>query len=232
MNGSDMTRESLGTRVNYQRLKDLIRADIVAGEYPSGSRLKIPALCDRYGASAIPVREALQGLSGEGLVVIMPNRGATVRVVDAAFMEDIYEIRKVLEAFIARRFVATAGDSVLETLHAIQRQMEACEDAKDMLARHKCDIQFHRTIAGAIDNSEVGLIVDRHTNIIDAVMRQFGQSPLRIAQVRSEHRELLEAFRQRNADQAEEIAQRHFNNARLDMSALMRMSSRSQSPAA
>lgn len=212
--------------VSYQRLRDLIRADVVAGELPTGTRLKIPALCARYGASAIPVREALQALSGEGLVVIEPNRGATVRSVDATFMEDIYEIRRVLEIFIVRRFVEVASADDIAAVSAIQEKMEASEDTGDLAQRHLNDISFHRTIAGVIDNSEVGLIVDRHTNIIDAVMRKFGQTPMRIAQVRSEHRALLEAFRKRDVDLAEAVIGEHFENAQRDISTLMRMAAR------
>jgi len=214
------------TSVSYQRVRDLIRADVVAGELPSGTRLKIPALCTRYGASAIPVREALQALSGEGLVVIEPNRGATVRHVDATFMEDIYEIRRVLEVFIVRRFVEVASEADIAQVTAIQEEMEGCEDAGDLAGRHLNDIRFHRTIAGVIDNSEVGLIVDRHTNIIDAVMRKFGQTPMRISQVRNEHRALLQTFRERDIKQAEQVISEHFANARRDISSLMRMAAR------
>ena len=212
--------------VSYQRVRDLIRADIVSGELLSGTRLKIPVLCARYDASAIPVREALQALSGEGLVVIEPNRGATVRPVNAAFVEDIYEIRRVLEVFIVRRFVEVASVDDIATVSAIQQEMEAHEDAGDLVDRHVCDIRFHRTIAGVIDNSEVGLIVDRHTNIIDAVMRKFGQTPMRIAQVRNEHRALLKAFGDRNLAEAERVISEHFANARRDIGSLMRIAAR------
>jgi len=141
-------------------------------------------------------------------------------------MEDIYEIRRVLEVFIVRRFVEVASADDILTVAAIQKEMEASEDAGDLAGRHLNDIRFHRTIAGVIDNSEVGLIVDRHTNIIDAVMRKFGQTPMRIAQVRTEHHALLQAFQDRNMAEAERVISEHFTNARRDISLLMRLAAR------
>ena len=61
------------------RLKQLLRADIIAGRIPAGSRLKVSDVIARYGTSTNPAREALHALEGEGLVVITPNRGARVR---------------------------------------------------------------------------------------------------------------------------------------------------------
>jgi len=100
--------------------------------------------------------------------------------------------------------------------------MEEREDVGDMSGRHACDIRFHRTIVFAIGNSEVALIVDRHTNIIDAVMQKFRQTPVQIAQVRKEYRALVEAFKERDAAAARQIIGDHFQNARRDLTSLMR----------
>ena len=88
---------------NYDMLRDAIREDIVAGLFPPGSRLKVSDLTERYNISAIPIRDALQQLCGEGFVAIEPNRGASVREIDAKFLNQIYEIRRAVESYFVQR---------------------------------------------------------------------------------------------------------------------------------
>ena len=88
-------------RTNYQRVRDIIRNDIITGQFQAGARLKISELVERYGLSAMPIREALQQLQGEGLVVLSANKGASVRRIDERFLWQGYEVRKALEAYFA-----------------------------------------------------------------------------------------------------------------------------------
>ena len=94
--GPDATEPA---RTGYSRLRDLIRLDIVAGRLRPGARLKIAELAARYDTSAIPVREALQQLQGEGIVTFIANRGASVRTIDENFIRNIHEICALIEPF-------------------------------------------------------------------------------------------------------------------------------------
>ena len=109
---------------SYNRLRDLIRADIVEGRLPSGSRLKIADLAERYASSGIPVREALQQLQGEGIVIFEPNRGARVRQLDDDFLRNIHELRAVIEPHLIRWFVRHHSQSELARLEAVQRDYD------------------------------------------------------------------------------------------------------------
>ena len=82
---------------------ELLRRDIVAGELPFGSRLRINELATRYGVSHMPIREALRELHGEGLVIIEKNRGARVREFHQGLVEDLFDIRSAIETMLARR---------------------------------------------------------------------------------------------------------------------------------
>src|SRR3954451_3898009 len=84
-------------------IPQLLRDDIIAGQLPFGSRLRIEELALRYGVSHMPVREALRVLHGEGLVVIEPNRGARVRPIYRGFIEDVFDVRCAIETMLARR---------------------------------------------------------------------------------------------------------------------------------
>ena len=80
---------------------ELIRNDIISGQLRANERLKVVDLAKRYGTSTNPIREALQQLQGEGLVVIAPNKGATVRTIDEHLIREIYEVNAVLDGFFA-----------------------------------------------------------------------------------------------------------------------------------
>jgi len=82
---------------------DLIRQAIVDGRVPPGHRLKEEELAQQLGISRTPVREALLVLQSEGLVEAAPNRGATVRAYDTADLEEMYELRALLEGHAAGR---------------------------------------------------------------------------------------------------------------------------------
>ena len=210
------------SRVGYVRLRDAIRTDILSGVFDSGLRLKIPDLCRRYGVSSIPVREALQQLQGEGLVVMTPNRGAMVRSVDPVFVSEIYEVREAIDAAMARRFVEQVTADALVALERAQDEMERCEESGDLLGRHLADRTFHRVILSGANNREAMLIIDRQNNIIHALRLGYGQSDARRRQVRQEHRALLEAVRKGDAKRAGIIAATHARNARNDLTAVMR----------
>ncbi|MFE7628412.1 GntR family transcriptional regulator [Streptomyces sp. NPDC057509] len=104
-----------------------IRAGILSGAHPPGSRLRERELSERLGFSRIPVREALTRLTGEGLVVLSPRRGASVRDLSLRDIAELFDLRLSLEVFAARRAAeacAAGGDG--DRLRAL---MAAAQDA-------------------------------------------------------------------------------------------------------
>ena len=103
----------------YRRVADRLRREILEGAIEPGSWVRMQAVADRLGVSVQPVREALQLLEGEGLVEILPNRGARVHGLDRARLFQIYEVREALESDMARRFAEDARPSELRRLEEI-----------------------------------------------------------------------------------------------------------------
>src|SRR5918993_5195703 len=112
----------------HRRLHDLIRKDIVRGHLKPEARLVVADLATRYGTSSNPVREALHQLQGEGIVVISHNRGARVRAVDEDFVRNIFDIRALIEPYLARWFVDNATDQEIQTLELLQQHVEATKN--------------------------------------------------------------------------------------------------------
>lgn len=206
----------------YQQVANALRDDIIRGRLKAGTRLKIPELSERYSISSIPVREAVQLLSGEGLVTVSPNRGAIVRQVDADYVSEMFDVRKVLEEFVADSFTTVCTEKDLDRLQSIQTEIERFEDLADPVGRAKIDYQFHSLLYDVVGNSEVKAICARQDRILTTALSVYGQSISRRLELRAEHRELIDAFRRSDRKAARLAAREHFGNTQKEVSALMR----------
>lgn len=195
---------------------DRLRAEIVGGRLQTGARLVAAEIAERYSSSTNPVREALQQLRGEGLVEILPNRGARVRAVSADFIRDISEIEQLLEPYLARAFVRIALPEDIARLTAIQDQIEA-NDFGDLALHHQMDFQFHQTMYDAHYNSQADAVWKRNRALIDAVGHQFTVSPVRRSQVKQEHRAIIAAVRAGDEDATARIVADHVRGSALHL---------------
>lgn len=200
-------------QTSYNRLRDLIRADIVEGQLPAGSRLKISELAERYGSSAIPVREALQQLQGEGVVIFTPNRGARVRPIDEAFLRNIHDIRAVLEPYLIRWFTRHRTAEQLEALEAIQRDYDRSAESEGPQEWRVHNRRFHTVCYSGHYNDEARQIAGRHNDLLHTLARRFPMSRTRVIRVCREHWSLIETIRVQNEDAAAAILADHVRNA-------------------
>lgn len=201
----------------YQRVHEHLRAEIIAGRIPPGTRLKIQALATRYGLSHMPVREALQQLQGEGLVVMAPNRGATVRRMDARFVRNLFGIREALEGYLTRQAATLLSPHDIEALRRHQAALRAAHAAGDMHGVIRGNRAFHRAIEAATGNEEAIRLLDQHSDLIGALRARVGYRPGRVETVLREHEALLEALAAGDAEAAGAIHDRHMRGACEDV---------------
>jgi DNA-binding GntR family transcriptional regulator len=139
-----MPEESANGEVSMvERVHVALRERILSGEYAPGSRLILGRLAQEHDVSFIPVREALRRLEGERLVVLEPNRGATVAPVSVADMRDVYETRVVLERHALRSAFPNLDEKRLKRADAELREMaRGLSDGRERegLAHHRA---FH-----------------------------------------------------------------------------------------
>src|SRR5438067_4229529 len=109
---------------------ELIREAIIDGRLPPGQRLKEEELARELGISRTPVREALLVLQTEGLVDAAPNRGAVVRSHDGDDLEDLYQLRALLEGYAARRAAANITVASLADLRASCERFESVMEGR------------------------------------------------------------------------------------------------------
>jgi DNA-binding GntR family transcriptional regulator len=207
------TDDDAPSQPNYRRLRDLIRVDIIEGRITSGSRLKIADLAERYQSSAIPVREALHQLQGEGVVTFEPNRGARVREIDEAFLRNIHEVRAVLEPYLIRWFVRHRSEAELEELIEAQKGYDRSVETEGPPAWRGHNRRFHAICYEGHYNHEALAIAQRHNDLLQALAIRFPMSRTRALQVCREHWQIIECVRAQNEEAAAEVLAEHVRHA-------------------
>jgi DNA-binding GntR family transcriptional regulator len=199
-----------------------IRKDIISGQLGPNARLKVAELAFRYETSTNPIREALQQLRGEGFVVIEANRGARVRPIDEDFVRDIVEIQVLLEPALTRWFVGIATEPDIAQLEAVEAEIEALNFA-DPVRHAQLDTRFHQIIYDRHYNRHAADLWWRHREVLRAISGSFLASLSRRAAVLREHRELIDAVRDQDADRAAAVIARHVDGSGRNIIENMRL---------
>jgi DNA-binding GntR family transcriptional regulator len=123
-----------------------LRRAIVAGELRPGERVRQEDVAEGFGVSLAPVREALRVLEQEGQVTYRPRRGYFVTELRIEDLEEIYELRQVLEERAARRALPTLDDDALDRILLAARDCVVAADAGDIAAELEANRRFHFTL--------------------------------------------------------------------------------------
>ena len=192
---------------------EVIREAIVDGRLAPGARLKEEGLARELGISRTPVREALLLLQTEGLVDAAPNRGATVRVHDADELEDLYQLRALLEGYAARRAATRVSEEVVQQLWASCDRFDARTDG-DIRGLVKENHFFHDTILEAAGSVRVAEMV-RKVIVLPLVYRSYiWYSPQQRRISGHYHRQITKALGAGDAERAELVMKEHVFEAR------------------
>ena len=137
-------------RLNRNTLRHAIleplRNAILLGQFPAGQRLLETEIAERMGVSRVPVREALQQLEHEGLVVSYPHRGTVVASISDDEVDFLYHIRADLEGFALRRLMARGRPDLAPSLQIIVDAMRRGAAAGHLGELAEKDLEFHRLI--------------------------------------------------------------------------------------
>jgi len=191
-----------------------LRVPIVDGEIPPGARITIDEVARRLGVSQTPVREALQRLEADGLVVYTPSRGyRTTAVLDLAALRAIFEFRLLVEPWAAR---TAAGDPLANPTAALTEELDAFEEAasrrqdlrQDMLGH---DTRIHDLILAAAGNE----VVRQAFTQTHCHLHVFRRSPVDAdgSFTVREHRAIADAIQAGDATAAEQAMAQHIRSS-------------------
>lgn len=217
MSGRELTKESKDKYSLRGRVFHQIRDDILSGKYKEREELKEVAIGEELGVSRTPVREAFRQLELEGLIEIIPNKGAYVTGITVKDVHDIYAIRALLEGLAARWACE----------HMTQEQMEAMEENIYLSKFHAA--KGHNEQLAELDNQFHDILYSAcNSKMLEHQLRDFHQYVIRIRRMtlsskrrgdasNMEHEQLLEAIKANNPDLAEQVACQHMINAYENM---------------
>jgi DNA-binding GntR family transcriptional regulator len=193
---------------------EMLRASIVAGELEPGEIYSAPVLAERLGVSATPVREAMLDLANDGLVEPVRNRGFRVVVVDEDALDEISELRQMLEVPAMAKVVARAGDEELAALFAKVDRIEAAAVRSDAAEFLSADRDFHLSLLILGGNTRLVRLVGQLRNQTRlAGIKVLAESGQLMASA-LEHRPILEALCRRDAELAQTLMHAHLDHTR------------------
>jgi len=184
-----------------------IHTAIRMGVYPPGQRLIPEDIAAEIGTSRMPVREAFRRLASEGLVVIRPNRGASVAGLAVDEMREVFEMRAVLEGLAVRLAMPGMTGATIDALERrLGRMDERMEDSSDWTGAHR---QFHEYLCGLCRRPRLLWQISALHSLIEPYMRLWFNSLARPLSAREDHMDLIAALRTLDADAAEAAMRQH-----------------------
>lgn len=201
----------------YTYILDQIRR----GEHHPGDRLKAEEIATQIGMSRMPVREAFRRLSAEGLLIMRPNRGATVCTLTLEDIEEIFEMRAMLEGLAVRLAVPKLDKRAEADLGELLERMERSRHDDEWLTHHR---DFHEYVCGLSGRPRLlHQIRSLHTALEPYVRIWFINSDKPIsAKVQAEHQEILEAMRRGDPLRTEAVMQEHIQTTAPDLARFLR----------
>lgn len=195
---------------------ELIREAIIDGRLNPGQRLKEEELARELGISRTPVREALLMLQAEGLVDAIPNRGAKVRTHTAKDLDDLYQLRALLEGHATRRAASRLSAEEIAHLRASCERFAALLDngPPDLRELVKENLFFHQTILDGAGSARLSSMVRKVIELPLVYRSYIWYTPEQQHISSHYHSQIVRALDARDAERAEIVMKEHIFEAR------------------
>jgi len=205
----------IGDRVSLrERVAESLRAALVSGRMAPGTTYSIPALAEQFGVSATPVREAMLDLVNEGIVAPVPNKGFRVVELSDAELDQITELRRLLEVPTVRGLAGSLDASTLTSLRKRAQDVTRHARSGDVVAYVEADRDLHLALLAAAGNERLVELVGR----LRDQSRLYGLEQLAadgvLADSADEHLALLDALETGDDEAAERLISHHLDHVR------------------
>lgn len=200
----------------YLPLRDVVfetlRKAILKGNLKPGERLMELTLANRLGVSRTPIREAIRKLELEGLVVMVPRKGAQVAKITEKDLNDVLEVRRGLEELSIRMACERITKESLEELEKASRDFEKAVEVGDVTALAEADVRFHDIIYAATDNRRLNQIVNNLREQMFRYRMEYLKEEDSRNKLVGEHDAICRAIREQDFDRAKELVCLHIDN--------------------
>ena len=204
-----IARQSLHDEV-VNRLRDMI----VEGELTPGERISERLLCDRFGISRTPLREALKVLASEGLVVLTPNRGARIAHLTIKDVDETFPIMGALEALSGELACQRVTDTELAEIRALHYQMVVHFQRHELPEYFHLNQAIHEKLLAVADNPTLANIYRSLSGRVSPARYMANMTKKRWSQAVREHERILKALEARDGPRLAKILKEHLENKR------------------
>ncbi|GBF33403.1 transcriptional regulator [Desulfocucumis palustris] len=195
------------------KMFEILQNNILNGKYPQGEWLVESRLCEKFGVSRTPVREAIRQLEQEGLVKIIPNKGAVVSGVSAQDIKDIYTIRMLIEGLASRWAAEKITVSEIQELEEVIDLMRLYTEKNDVPRLLKADSRFHSIIYNASKSKPLIHTLGTFHHYVQKARSTSFQTPGRAQKALEEHMAIFQAIVEHNANESEKLTYQHVKKA-------------------
>jgi GntR family transcriptional regulator, rspAB operon transcriptional repressor len=191
-----------------------IKEDILSGKLKKDQKLIEQSICDEYKVSRTPVREALLQLEMEGLVEMIPNRGAYVLGLSARDMDDMFILRKIYEVQAVRWAIPRITDEEMAQLEETFDFMEFYTMKNDVEKMLNINVNFHQTIYKASHNRMLQHLLSSYQAYIRHGRRDFNEKEEYLQTVLKEHRDIFQAFVDKDVEAGVRAMEVHMDHSK------------------
>jgi DNA-binding GntR family transcriptional regulator len=194
-----------------------LRDYIVEGNLSDGARIPERELCMQFGVSRTPLREALKVLASEGLIDLLPNRGARVRALTAEDYKELFDVMGGLEALAGRLACESISPAQYAEIEALHHEMYTFYLRRDLHEYFRCNQTIHQKIVDAAGNRA---LTSMYATVAGQIRRLRYAANLdakrdRWAEAVREHEAILDALRRRAGTELSDILFKHLRNKQI-----------------
>jgi DNA-binding GntR family transcriptional regulator len=189
-----------------------LRHKLVEGEIPPGARVPERELCEALGISRTPLREALKVLAAEGLVVLLPNRGARAARLTRESVQDLFEVCEGLEALAGELACQRISDQQVAEIAALHAAMLAHYRSGELIPYYGCNRSIHEGIVRAADNAVLSSLYESVAARIRRARFITPMTPERWTLAVQEHEAILNALLRRDGGGLAHILRTHLRH--------------------
>ena len=200
----------------YMPLRELVfttlRQAILKGEIQPGERLMEIQLAEKMGVSRTPIREAIRKLANEGLVTMIPRKGAVVAGISEKMLMDVLQVRMTLEKMAYECAFKFITDEQIEALKTTEKEFEESIKENDLVKIAEVDEKFHFIIYDAAQNDKLKEIL---TNLRENMYRyrmEYAKNKESREQLIKEHTEMIETFIKHDSVEGLKVVEQHIRN--------------------
>jgi DNA-binding GntR family transcriptional regulator len=197
-----------------QRVANRLRELLVRGELEPGSKLNERELCEQLGVSRTPLREAIRLLVAEGLVVLDPGRGAFTPTWSKDDISNTFELLGALEGLAGELAAQRITTQELAELTALQHEMQAAYERRDLPAYYQLNAQAHDLLSNAAGNPVLRETWKQVNGRMHALRFRSNQDEAKWVKALDEHAQILAALKARDGAAARQLLEQHLRRKR------------------